>query len=90
MGTLTILVTVSVTIFVKYELALVVVELAVGALHLRAQDADPGEARGREPGPLEDFAYLCLIMLGMVGSNIIQLDVDTGIVGPIIGYGWSQ
>jgi hypothetical protein len=29
-------------------------------------------------------------MLGMVGSNIIQLDVDTGIVGPIIGYGWSQ
>ena len=37
----------------KYELALVVVELAVGALHLRAQDADPGEARGREPGRLE-------------------------------------
>jgi len=30
----------------------------------------------------------CVIRL--VGSNIIQLDVDIGIIGPIIGIGWSQ
>jgi hypothetical protein len=29
-------------------------------------------------------------MLEMVGSNIIQLDVDIGIIGPIMEYGWSQ